>query len=279
MLPGSVDAVAFSPDGKTLLTGLAIGEVQLWDAATFAPLGKPIPHPGAVGKARFSPDGKSVLISGEDGTARLWDVVTRMRLLPPLSHDGRGGWMNGLGFSPDGTIIATGGNDKTARLWDTATGQPIGPVLRHDSGVRAVVFPADGNSLTTLSDAFRRFELPPDLPDDVERVATWVEVITGLALDAPQGLIQVLDNAAWLERRHRLESLGGPPETGPDQRLDQVLHGPDPTARARTFMDRKLWAEAEAAFDKTVCARPFNMSILVKRGDLDATRGLWSNAA
>src|SRR5262249_49775394 len=155
-------------------------------------------------------------------------VATRMRLLPPLSHDGHGGYLRGLGFSPDGTIIATGGNDKTARLWDTATGQPVGPVLRHGARVGAVVFPADGNSLITLSDEFRRFDLPPDLPDDLDRVATWVEVITGLALDARQGLIQVLENSAWLGRRHRLESLGGPPETGPDRRLDQILHGPDP---------------------------------------------------
>ena len=34
----------FSPDGKTFFTGLANGEVRLWDAATLTPLGDPIPN-------------------------------------------------------------------------------------------------------------------------------------------------------------------------------------------------------------------------------------------
>src|SRR5262245_34648121 len=38
---GEVDAVGWSPDGRTFATGLAIAEVQVWDAATFAPLGNP----------------------------------------------------------------------------------------------------------------------------------------------------------------------------------------------------------------------------------------------
>jgi tetratricopeptide (TPR) repeat protein len=117
------------------------------------------------------------------------------------------------------------------------------------------------------------------LPDDLERVAAWVEVITGLRLDTQQGQLQVLDNAAWLERRERLLRLGGPPETGPDVRLDPILFGPDPTARARNFMERKQWDAAEAAFDEAMRARPFNISIAVERGDLYARRGLWSEAA
>jgi WD40 repeat protein/serine/threonine protein kinase/tetratricopeptide (TPR) repeat protein len=280
VLPGSVDDLEFSPDGKMILTGLATGQVHLWDAPTFTTLGKPIPHPGAVGRMRFSPDGKSILVSGEDGTARLWDLATRTRRLPPLSHDDHGGWMSGLAFSPDGKIIATGSSsDKTARLWHAATGQPIGPPLRHEAGVGAVTFSADGRGLFTVSGRFRRYHLPPDLPDDLDRVAVWVEVITGLTLDTEQGLIQVLDNAAWLERRNRLESLGGPPETGLDRRLDQILHGPVPTARAESFMDRKQWAQADAAFAEAVAARPFNMKILIQRGDLYARRGFWSEAA
>jgi WD40 repeat protein/serine/threonine protein kinase len=279
LLPSSVDAVASSPDGRVLLTGLPIGEAQLWDAATFRPLGKSIPHPGAIGQVRFSPDGKSILLSGEDGTARLWDVETGTRRLPPLSHEDRGGWMYGLAFSPDGRIIATGTTDKTARLWDAATGQPIGPALRHVSTVSDLKFTSDGKRLVTVSNELREFHIPPDLPDDLDRAATWVEMITGLVLDREQGLIQVLDHAAWLERRDRLESLGGPPETGPDRKVDPTLQGPDPTARARSFMDRKLWAQADVAFAEAIAARPFNMAILVERGDLYERRGLWHDAA
>jgi tetratricopeptide (TPR) repeat protein len=125
----------------------------------------------------------------------------------------------------------------------------------------------------------RLFLIPPDLPDELERVAAWVEVITGLRLDKQQGLIQVLDNAAWLDGCKHLMQLGGSPDTWPEERLDPILFGPDPTARARIFMERKQWDAAEAAFDEAMRARPFNIAIIVERGNLYAHRGLWSEAA
>jgi hypothetical protein len=48
------------------------------------------------------------------------------------------------------------------------------------------------------------------LPDDLERVANWVEVLTGLTLDA-SGSIQILDNAGWLQRREKVKQEVGPP--------------------------------------------------------------------
>ena len=44
--PATVDAVAFSPDGKTFLAGYDGGSAQVWDVATRTPLGQPFPHPG-----------------------------------------------------------------------------------------------------------------------------------------------------------------------------------------------------------------------------------------
>src|SRR5262249_43557159 len=144
----------------------------------------------------FSPDARSILISNEEGSVRLWDLATRKLRIPPLR--GHQGPVYGLAFSPDGKTIATGGQDQTVRLWDTATGLPIGPAPKHASGVFPVGFVADGKTLYARSSVSRLVPVPPDLPDELERVAAWVEVITGLRLDKKQGLIQVLDNAAWL---------------------------------------------------------------------------------
>src|SRR5262249_42758941 len=44
-------------------------------------------------------------------------------------------------------------------------------------------------------------------------------------------------------------------------------------------MERKQWDAAEAAFDEAMRARPFNIAIIVERGNLYAHRGLWSEAA
>jgi Flp pilus assembly protein TadD len=277
LLGGTAYAAWFSPDGKTFFTGLDNGEVWLWDAATVTPLGDPISNPGGIGTGLFSPDGKSLLIACEDASIRLWDLATRKLRIPPIR--GHQGPVYGRAFSPDGQTLATGSQDKTVRLWDLATGQSIGPILRHQDSV-GVEFRDDGKTLFTQSGRVSRlFGVAPELPDELERVATWVEVMTGLRLDKQQGLVQVLDNATWLKRREQLMQLGGPPEPAPDQRLDPILFGPDPTARAKSFLERKQWDAAEAAFDEAMRARPFNMSIVVERGDLYARRGLWKEAA
>jgi WD40 repeat protein/tetratricopeptide (TPR) repeat protein len=279
-LGGSVYGLEFSPNGKTFFTGLENGEVQLWDAATVTPLGDPIRNPaGAISGGLFSPDGQSLLVPCEDGSVRLWDLATRKERIPPLRHQGP---VSGLALTPDGKTIATRSasqsTDKTSRLWDAATGYPIGPLLRQADGVLSALS-APGETLFRWSNVSGLVPVPSDLPDELERVAAWVEVTTGLRLDTHQGLVQVLDNAAWLERREQLMQLGGPPETDPEQRLDPILFGPDPTARAKRFIERKQWDAAEAAFDEAMRARPFNISIMLERGDMDAQRGLWSQAA
>jgi WD40 repeat protein/tRNA A-37 threonylcarbamoyl transferase component Bud32 len=275
-LGGTGVSLDFCPDGKTFFTGLDNGEVRLWDAATVTPLGDPIMNPGGTCGGEFSPDGKSLLIVCEDGSGRLWDLASRKPRITSIRHRGV---IYDLAFSPDGKTIASSSLDKDVRLWDVATGHPIGPVLRHTGGVFWVAFRRDGKALLTGGSEPRLFHLPPDLPDELARMAAWVEVITGLRLDKESGLVQVLDNAVWLARREQLTKLGGPPETVPEERLDPIIFGSDPTARARSLMERKQWDAAEVAFDEAMRARPFNISAVVERGDLYAHRELWSEAA
>ena len=202
---GSVDALSFSPDGKTLLAGYDTGAAQLWDTTTWRPTGRALTHSGAVSAAAFSPDGLMVATGCEDGLVRLWDTRTGQLRVPPLPHQA---WVFSLEFSPDGKTLLTGSRDRSARLWDSATGQPIGPPFLHPNEVWSVAFAPDGRSILTgdTSETVRMFELPPALPDDPEQVASRIEVITGLRLDAVQGSIQVIDNAAWRAARDGLKS-------------------------------------------------------------------------
>ena len=115
-----------------------------------------------------------------------------------------------VAFSPDGKTVLTGSLDQTARLWDRATGRPIGGAMQHQGPVMAVAFRPDGKSVLTASgDNTVRLWPITELPDDVDRAATWVQSLTGLELD-DTGSIQVMGNARWLESRDKVLHDGSP---------------------------------------------------------------------
>jgi hypothetical protein len=115
----SVRAVAFSPDGKRVLTGSLDNTAKLWDAAIGAAVATLEGHTGPVTAVAFSPDGKRVLTGSEDTTARLWDAATGAAVATLTGHQSL---VIAVAFSPDGKRVLTCSYDSTARLWDAATG-------------------------------------------------------------------------------------------------------------------------------------------------------------
>jgi WD40 repeat protein len=69
-----VSSVAFTPDGRTILTGSWDGTVKLWDVETGKVTGTFKGHSGPVNSVAFSPDGLTALSGSGDGTMKLWDV-------------------------------------------------------------------------------------------------------------------------------------------------------------------------------------------------------------
>jgi len=269
-------SVALSPDCKTIVTGSFDKTARLWDAATGRPLGQPLAHSGLVYSVAFSPAGKRILTGSFDKTARLWDADSGHPLGHPLEHSAS---VMSVAYSPDGKTILTGSRDKTARLWDATSGRPLGQPLEHSGTVWSVAFSPDGRSLLT-SDlrTARLWEAPAPLPDDVPRLAAWVEAATGLEMDK-QGAVRALDRAAWLERRQRLDQLGGPPPADPAPRLDPILFGLVPTARGDAWKERGLWDRAEAAYAEAIHARPLNTSVWYALARLHVERGHLDRAA
>ena len=119
-----MEAVAFSPDGKTVLTGSFDGTAQVWEAATGKPLGPPLPHRDVVRAVAFSPDGKTLATACRDHALRLWDARSDTSLERVLPHQAA---VNLAAFSPDGGAVLTGSEDRTARVWDAVSGKPRTP--------------------------------------------------------------------------------------------------------------------------------------------------------
>ncbi|MBZ4014743.1 hypothetical protein CCS38_03055 [Streptomyces purpurogeneiscleroticus] len=68
----TVEAVAFSPDGKTLAIGSDDETVRLWDATTGTPRETLTGHTSPVASVAFNPDGKTLATSSGDMTIRWW---------------------------------------------------------------------------------------------------------------------------------------------------------------------------------------------------------------
>jgi WD40 repeat protein/serine/threonine protein kinase len=208
-----VRAVAFSSDGKTLLTGCGDKTAQFWDTATGKTISSLMMHRSTISAVAFSLDGRTVVSAGDDGGVQLWDVATARPLGSPMPHQSG---VYAVAFSPDDKTLLTGCWDSTAQLWDTGTRQPLGPPMQHPGPVMYVAFSPDGGTFLTGSDGMVRVWPTTKLSDDLERVATWVETLTGLTLD-DSGESQILDREVWLGRRDAVNRQGGPPVKDADR--------------------------------------------------------------
>jgi WD40 repeat protein len=98
-----VTSVAFSPDGKVVVSGSWDETVRLWDAVTGVPLQTLKGHSNTVRSVAFSPDGKVVVSGSWDKTVRLWDAVTGA---PLQTLEGHSGSVTSVAFSPDKVMHA-----------------------------------------------------------------------------------------------------------------------------------------------------------------------------
>ncbi|MCV2439273.1 WD40 repeat domain-containing protein [Paucibacter sp. DJ2R-2] len=147
---GRVLSIAFSPDGKRLVSGGHDGILRLWDVKSGQAIGGPLlGHKGAVNSVAFSLDGQRLASGSEDMTLRLWDAKSGQPIGSPLQ--GHAGAVHCVVFSPDGQRLVSGSSDKSLRLWDAKSGKSIlTPLQGHDGSVRSVAFSRDGQRLVSV---------------------------------------------------------------------------------------------------------------------------------
>ena len=148
-----VNAIAWSPDGKHIVSGSEDNTVQVWDAADGSHVFTYRGPSGPVNAVAWSPDGKRVasgsgIILQNDHIIQVCDIEDKNHV---LAYHGHSDAVIAVAWSPDGKHIASGSDDKTVQVWDAANGNHIFTYKGHSSFVNAVAWSPDGKRIASGS--------------------------------------------------------------------------------------------------------------------------------
>jgi WD40 repeat protein len=106
--------VAFSPDGKLILSGSQDLDVIVWNATSGEQIHRLTGHTGGLLSIAFSPDGRLALSGAYDGSLLLWDVAegVALRRFVGLTKP-----IVGLAFVPDGHSFLVAADDDAVHEW------------------------------------------------------------------------------------------------------------------------------------------------------------------
>lgn len=120
---GDITTLAYSPDGRTLITGDDLGHIQRWNVATGTPDGPALTTTNIgtpsepITAVTFSRNGKFLASADYDGAITLWNPATGQALgAMSIGHYEA----SAVAFNPRGDLLASADSSGTVRLWNVA---------------------------------------------------------------------------------------------------------------------------------------------------------------
>jgi WD40 repeat protein len=150
-----VRSIAFSPDGRMIVSGDTDKTVKLWDVRSGKLIRKLEGHAGRISAVVLSHDGQIVASASVDGVIKVWDLksgtlANSIETSPGLHKDPDLGTYVALCFSPDGRTIAAR-SGKRIGLWEVQSGRLIRMLEQQSDGFGSFAFFPDGRTLAAGS--------------------------------------------------------------------------------------------------------------------------------
>ncbi len=142
-----IASVAFSPDGRLLAAGTALGILHVWDVRSRRLLRAEDEGSGLDTAVSFSPDGKLLARATLNMTINLWDVATwrQVRVLQQYTRQ-----VDSVAFSPDGKVLgAATSNHGPTILWGMGNARQIRTLGSDPSWPNTIAFSPDGSTVAT----------------------------------------------------------------------------------------------------------------------------------
>lgn len=294
----TVTSLAFSADGKRLVSGSSSAVARVWDTATGKELVPFDEHESWITSVTYSPDGRFLATGSLDGTIRLWEAATGQPIRvfeggvqPQVLH---------VAFSPDGRKLISDSPDGSLRVWDVAAGRQIrgfkvGEGRRSHrfasspDGRTVAVWHEDGTiRLLDAETGAERRKLPAGGNGDHLCFSPDGRTLASLRRERRRGgVLQLWDSGDGKRKQQSTTAVVGPIVFSPDGRFLMGAAGDDYLPAEATQRSFHCWDVAtgtDRPFVVPLHARIFSLVVspdgrMLAWGDTAGTVTLWDRAA
>ncbi len=141
-------AVAWSPDGKRIVSASLDKTVQVWNATDGSHVFTYTGHSGQVGAVAWSPDGERIVSASWDKTVQVWNATDGSHVFTCTGHSD---FVWAVAWSPDSKQIASASWDKTVQVWNATDGSHVFTYTGHSGPVYAVAWSSDSRRIASSS--------------------------------------------------------------------------------------------------------------------------------